>query len=131
MSHTYFEYTQIGSIHKCVMFDVSRLAMKAYFDLMHDILANLPEAEPYLAIFDIAEAGFPALSSSVRQGASILTTYGRQREIRILILHTNNVYANLTRALLFSFPFIKVHFARPEQEAEARLWLQGEEAPNA
>ena len=102
----YVDYSVDNHVHRFVMLDSSRDAINAYFDLLQEALESLEAGEPFLAIFDATQSGFPAVGPTIKRGASIANTYGRKRVMRTLVVHNNPTVANIAKTMMRALWFL-------------------------
>ncbi len=93
----YIDYRVENHVHRFVMLEASRDAMNAYFDLLQEIMESLNDGEPFLAIFDATQSGFPAVGPTIKRGATIANTYGRSRTMRTLVVQNSPTIANIAK----------------------------------
>lgn len=123
MSYVEFEYENINNIHTVVMHKATRDSMTTYLDTLRSIMESLGTEDPYLALYDFSESGFPPLSYSIMEGSRIIGSYGRTRTTRILVIHNDRAMANVARTLLKPIKFLRVKFAHPDERDMYIDWL--------
>ena len=118
------EYSRMENIFKLTMFKSDRNAMSDYMEQLKESLETLEPDEPYLLILDVTQSGFPSVKFGLQQGNELIASFGRDRRVRILVMHDDVVMASVTKTLLMALDNIKVQFTRSQDIEEYMDWLQ-------
>lgn len=119
----YFGYEKVGIVHKVIMYQASRDAMKDYFECLTYILQSLDEGEPFLTVLDISQSGFPSVNLGVAESGRIMSKFSKNRVFRSLVVHDDSNIAHIASIMLRPLRFLNTKFIKPSEVDQFWDWL--------